>query len=322
MKKRVFITNNLPSTAYRSLAKKFKVTWNKTQLTEGQLIARVKPFNALLTTLADPVTARVIQAAPQLCCVANFAVGYNNIDLKAAQERRVWVTNTPDVLTEATADIAWALLLACARRVPEGEKMVRGGRFKGAHPLMLLGVDLYKKTLGIYGFGRIGKAVARRGRGWEMRVLYHQRHRESKAVERFLNATFVPFERLLKESDFLSVNSPLTPLTRHRFTAKEFKKMKRNSIFINTGRGPVHREKDLIQALERKWIHSAGLDVYEFEPRMDKRLLKLENCTLLPHIGSATVETRDKMALLAAQNIERVLTDCKPITPVFQLKQE
>lgn len=306
--------------AYQYLSRRFQVAWNKTQLTEKSLLARVKPFHALLTTLADPITLQVIQAAPSLRCVANFAVGYNNIDLKSAKSRGIWVTNTPDVLTEATADIAWALLLACARRIPEGERMVRTGKFKGAHPLTLLGVDLYQKTMGIYGFGRIGKGVARRGRGWDMKILYHQRHREKPVVERAFNATYVPFEKLLHDSDFLSVNSPLTPLTRHRFTKQEFRKMKKTAIFINTGRGPIHREKDLIQALQKKWIHSAGLDVYEFEPKIDTRLLRLENCTLLPHIGSATVDTRNKMALLAAKNIEMVLTGHKPQTPVFQLR--
>jgi glyoxylate reductase len=259
----------------------------------------------------------VLKAASQLRCVANCAVGYNNIDLKTAKERGIWVTNTPEVLTEATADIVWALILSCARRVPEGERMVRKGKFKGAHPLMLLGVDLFCKTLGVFGFGRIGKAVARRGRGWNMKVLYHQRKRESRQVERAYNARYVSFEKLLKFSDFLSVNSPLTLETRHRFKEKEFKQMKRTAVFINAGRGSIHLEKDLIKALKRKWIYSAGLDVYEFEPRIERELLKLQNCTLLPHLGSATVETRNKMALLASKNIELVLRNNKPKTPVF-----
>ncbi len=206
-------------------------------------------------------------AGPHLRCVANCAVGYNNIDLNKAEELGIWVTNTPEVLTEATADVAWALLLSCARRIPEGEKLVRGGKFEGAHPLMLLGVDLYGKTLGVYGFGRIGKAVARRGRGWNMKVLYHQRRRESRQVEKAYNARYVTFEKLLKYSDFLSVNSPLTSETRHRFTEKEFKRMKKTAIFINAGRGAIHRERDLIKALKRKWIHSAGLDVMNLSLR-------------------------------------------------------
>lgn len=319
MKKRVLITNHLPDAAYQSLRRRYEVTWNKGQLSEIQLVSRVKPYHALLTTLSDPITEKVLGAALNLLCVANYAVGFNNIDLKAAQKRGIWVTNTPDVLTEATADIAWALLLACARRLGEGEKLVRKGQFKGWHPRMLLGVDLVGKTLGIYGFGRIGKAVARRGRGWDMQILYHQRRRESPATEKLHHARYVPFGELLRKSDFLSVHAPLTHETRHRFTLREFRKMKPTSIFINTGRGPVHDEKDLAQALRQGVLYSAGLDVYEREPKIEKGLLGLSNCVLLPHLGSATVQTRDTMALLAAENIHRVLSGRKPKTPVFKL---
>jgi len=316
LKKTVLITNNLPAAAYQKLSRKFHVTWNQKQLTENQLASKAKNVHALLTTLADPVTRKVLSAAPRLQCVANYAVGYNNIDLQAAKEKGIWVTNTPNVLTEATADIAWALILACARRIPEGERLVRSGKFKGWHPLMLLGVDLTGKTLGLYGLGRIGQAVAMRGRGWGMKVLYHQRHRESRLVEKSLNAKFVPFEALLKKSDILSVNSPLTPETKGRFTLKEFKRMKPRSIFINTARGLIHDEKDLAEALKRGLIFSAGLDVYQFEPLVDPGLRRLNNCVLLPHLGSGTVETRNRMALLAAENIESVLLGRKPKTPV------
>lgn len=316
MKKRVLITNNLPIVAYRRLSKRFQVTWNKTQMTEAQLAAKIRPFHAVLTTLADRMTERVIRSAPKLRCIANYAVGYNNIDLKAARQHNIWVTNTPDVLTEATADIAWALILACARRVPEGEKMVRSGKFKGWGALMLLGFDLMGKTLGVYGFGRIGKAVAWRGRGWNMPVLYNQRHREPRSIERHYNARYVSFEDLLKKSDILSVNAPLTPETRYRFTKTEFSRMKPNSIFINASRGPIHNEQDLAMALNRNIIGSAGLDVYEFEPKVNSSLIKLSNCVLLPHLGSATVETRNVMAELAAENIELVLSGRKPRTSV------
>ena len=316
MKKRVFISNLIPSAAYQKLSKRFLVTWNKHQLTETQWESRIGPYHAVLTTLADPITAKVLNAAPHLKCVANFAVGFNNIDLVTAKANGVCVTNTPDVLTEATADLAWALILSCARRLPEGEKFLRTTGFKGWGPLFLLGQDLAGKTLGIYGFGRIGKAVAQRGRGWNMPVLYHQRHRESPSVEKRYNACYVSFETLLRQSDILSVNSPLTTETRHRFTSKEFKQMKPNAIFINASRGPIHREADLVKALKAKTITSAGLDVYEFEPKINKCLLKLPNCTLLPHLGSATLETRTKMALLAAENIELVLSGRQPKTSV------
>jgi glyoxylate reductase len=317
LKKRVLITSPIPSSAYRALSRRYHVTWNKKPLGETRLAARVRPYHALLTTLADPITRKVLQAAPLLQCVANFAVGYNNIDLQAAKEKGIWVTNTPEVLTEATADIAWALLLSCARRIPEGERMVRAGKFKGWHPLMLLGQDLTGKTLGIYGFGRIGQSVARRGRGWNMKVLYHQRHPVSRSVEQGLQARYASFQQLLQRSDFISVNAPLTTQTRHRFGTREFLKMKRSAIFINTARGAIHDEKALAHALQKGIIHSAGLDVYEFEPRIHPQLTRLENCTLLPHLGSATVETRDQMALLAAENIHLVLSGRKPKTPVF-----
>lgn len=319
MRKRVLITNEIPETAYLFLKRKYSVTWNRRQLSEVRLAAKARPFHALLTTLADPVTEKVLNAAPKLQCVANFAVGFNNIDLKAAKARGIWVTNTPDVLTEATADIVWTLLLACARRVPEGEKLIQSGKFKGWHPLMLLGVDLVGKTLGIYGFGRIGKAVARRGRGWDMKVLYHQRHKEKPSVERRYNARYVTLETLLKQSDFLSLNSPLTPETRRQFTLREFKKMKSTAILVNTARGQLLDERDLVLALRTGIIHSAGLDVYEHEPKVEPGLLRLPNCTLLPHLGSATVETRNAMALLVAENIDRVLSGRKPKTPVFSL---
>jgi glyoxylate reductase len=316
VKKRVLITNRLPEIAYQKLSKRFEVTWNKKQLTEAQLIQKIKPFNAVLSNLADPFTHKVLKAAIHLECVSNFAVGYNNIDLKAAKDLGIWVTNTPDVLTEATADLAWTLILSAARRLPEGERLVRAQGLKGWKPFSLLGTDLAGKTLGIYGFGRIGKAVAYRGKGWNMPVLYHQRHRESASVERRYNAKYVPFEILLKRSDILSVNCPLTPETKGRFTSKEFKLMKHNSIFINTSRGLVHNEKDLAQALKTKTIANAGLDVYQFEPKVNPVLLKLDNCTLLPHVGSATVQTRNAMALLAVDNIERILSGRQPKTPV------
>jgi glyoxylate reductase len=318
MKKRVLITNVIPEVAYIRLSHRFQVTWNKHPLTEAQLAVKIRPFHAVLTTLADPMTAQVLNSAPNLKCVANFAVGYNNIDLVTAKSLGIWVTNTPDVLTEATADIAWSLILACARRVPEGERLIRTTGFKGWGAMFLLGQDLVGKTLGVYGFGRIGKAVARRGKGWNMPVLYHQRHRESRLVEKRYNAKYVSFQVLLKHSDVLSVNAPLTPETKHRFTLKEFKQMKPKSIFINASRGLIHKEVDLVKALKEKTIASAGLDVYEFEPKINKDLIKLNNCVLLPHLGSATLETRTKMADLAAENIELVLLGRRPKTPVIK----
>ncbi len=193
MRKRVFITNEVSVIAFQYLSRRFNVTCNKKQFNESQLKAKVRPFHGLLTTLADPVSKSVLLAAPLLKYIANFAVGYNNIDIQTAKERGIWITNTLGILTEAMADIAWALLLACARRLPEGERMVRAGKFKGWHPLKLLGLDVPGKTLGLFGFGRIGQAVARRGRGWGMKVLYHQRKRVFRSIEKQLNAKFSSF---------------------------------------------------------------------------------------------------------------------------------
>jgi glyoxylate reductase len=315
-KPKVLITVDLPKVAYDYLQKRFAVTWNKPQLTHDQLVKKVAPFQAVLATIADKVDETIFAAASQLRVVANMAVGFNNIDLQAARQRGVVVTNTPDVLTDATADLTWALLLASARRLPEGERLLQSGLFKGVHPLMLLGLDLKGKTLGIYGCGRIGQAVAKRARGWDMPVLYHNRKRLKPQTERKLNAKYASFEQLLQRSDFLCVTAPLTDETRGRFTLKEFKKMKRTAIFINTGRGPIHREADLAKALEKRFIQYAGLDVYENEPKVDPQILKSDRVTLLPHLGSATVDTRNAMAMLAAKNIERVLNGDKPITPV------
>jgi len=316
MKPTVLITYEIPQVAYAFLRRRYSVTWNKKKLTEDQLTRKIGPYQGLLTTLADPLTSRVLRAGRALKVVANFAVGFNNIDLAAARELGIRVTNTPEVLTDATADLTWALLLSCARRIPEGERLVRSGKFKGTHPLMLLGLDLRGKTLGIYGCGRIGQAVARRSRGWDMKVIYHNRRRLDPRLERPLGARFVPFDRLVQESDFLVVTAPLTPETRGRFTYRDFKRMKPTAVFINTGRGPIHIEKDLARALGEGIPFYAGLDVYEKEPQVDPRLLRSDRVTLLPHIGSATVQTRDTMALLAARNIDLVLNGKEPLTPV------
>lgn len=315
-KPNVLITIDMPRIAYDKLSGRFNVTWNKPQLDGEQLLKKVKRYDALLTTLGDQVTDAVMAAAPRLKIVSNMAVGFNNIDLVAARKRGIVVTNTPDVLTDATADLAWALLMASARRLPEGERLALSGKFHGVHSLMLLGVDLKGKTLGIYGCGRIGQAVARRSLGWDMKVIYHNRHTLPKKTEKALNARWVPFGKLLKDSDFLCVVAPLTPETRGRFTLREFKQMKLRSVFVNIGRGPIHNEKDLATALRKGWIGYAGLDVYEHEPKIERELLRSNKVTLLPHIGSATVETRDAMASLAADNILRVLSGRKPLTPV------
>jgi len=316
MKKQVLILGDIHPDAYRLLRRRFKTRWLKGTPSRSRVERELKTCQGALILIGYRMSREVFRGSPFLECVANFGVGYDNIDVQAARERGIVVTNTPEILTDATADIAWALILACARRIPEGERMVRKGRFKGWHPTMLLGVDLKGATLGLYGFGRIGQAVARRAAGWDMKVLYHQRHRAPRAVERATGARRCSFLRLLASSDVLSVHAPLTPETRGRFGEREFRRMKRSAVFVNTGRGPIHDEKALARALEEGRLFSAGLDVYEKEPEVYPRLRRLENCVLLPHLGSGTVETRRKMAVLAARNLERVLTGRRALTPV------
>ncbi|MBU2552572.1 MAG: D-glycerate dehydrogenase [Proteobacteria bacterium] len=271
-------------------------------LTDEELLTEALEAEVLVTVLGNRIDARVLAARPKLRLVANFAVGVNNIDLDAARSRGVIVTNTPGVLTEATADLAMALLLASARRLVEGDRLVRRtGRAPWA-PEFHLGFDLTGKVLGIFGLGRIGAAVARRAAPFGLRTIYHNR-RPAPALEAELGARYASFETLLSESDFLSINAPLTEETRHCFGRPEFQAMKETAIIINTGRGPIINESDLAEALETGLIAGAGLDVYEFEPRVAPRLLNLENVVLAPHIGSATREVRNRMGHLVADNV-------------------
>lgn len=258
----------------------------------AELLARVAPCDGLIVMGADRVDAELFNVAPKLKAVSCFAVGYDNVDLAGATQRRIIVTNTPDVLTDACADLTWALLLAVARRVVEGDGFARAGHWRGWAPLQLLGVELAGKTLGIVGAGRIGAAVAKRAVGFSMRVLSVS-SRSSRQ----------DFEALLRQSDFVSVHVPLTPRTRHLFGEAEFRAMKPTAYFINLSRGAVHDEAVLVRALREGWIAGAGLDVYEHEPQVHADLPGMSNVVLLPHLGSATVETRRRMAVLAAENL-------------------
>ena len=284
--------------------------------TRDELLAEAKDAAGLVTLLSDPVDDALLARLPALKVVANYAVGYDNIDVRAAAARGIWVTNTPDVLTDATADLAITLLLAVARRVREGERMVREGRFHGWGPTMLLGKDLAGGTIGIFGFGRIGQATARRARGFGMKVIYAQRSRAPEAVERELGAEKVPFAELLERSDAISIHCPLTPETRHAFGRAEFARMKRGAILVNTGRGPVVDEAALFEALESGHLFGAGLDVYEREPTVHPGLLRRDDVVLLPHLGSAGADTRRVMAELALGDVARVLQGDRPRHPV------
>src|SRR5579862_1871344 len=258
------------------------------------------------------ISKEIIDAAPRLRVVSNIAVGYDNIDVEACNRRHILVTNTPDVLTEATADLAFALILAVARRVVEGDRYVRSGHWKRWQWNCLWGTELHGKTLGLYGFGRIAQATARRARGFSMQVLYYARHRVSATIENEFAAEFVDRETLLSKSDFLSLHVPLTPETHHAIGATELALMKPSAFVINAARGPVVDEEALVQALEAGRLAGAGLDVFENEPKVHPALVSLDNVTLLPHVGSATAETRLRMAMLASENLLAALRGDRP----------
>ena len=285
-------------------------------LPKAELIARLKDKEGLVCQITDTIDAEVLGAAARLKVVANVAVGYNNIDVAAAHRRGIVVTNTPDVLTDTTADFAWALLMATARRVVEADGYVRAGKWHRWEFLRLLGGDVHAKTLGVIGFGRIGRAVARRALGFDMRVLYCDTVRADLATEAELRATFVDKAVLLRESDFVSLHSVLTPETRHLIDAEALRAMKPSAYLINAARGPIVDEAALVRALTERWIAGAGLDVFEAEPTVHPGLLGLDNVVLAPHIASASEATRHKMATLAVENCLAVLDGRPPLTPV------
>ncbi|MBI4589837.1 MAG: D-glycerate dehydrogenase [Candidatus Rokubacteria bacterium] len=285
-------------------------------LPKSELAARLGDKDGMVCLITDTIDAQTLAGAPRLRVIANVAVGYNNIDVAAATARGIVVTNTPDVLTETTADFAWALLMATARRVVEGDRYVRAGKFTRWEWDLLWGADVHGKTLGILGFGRIGRAMARRARGFAVRVLYHDALRADLAAERDLAATFVDKATLLKESDFVTLHTPLLPETHHLIGADELKMMKRTAYLINAARGPIVNEAQLVQALKDGWIAGAGLDVYEEEPKIHPGLFSLPSVVLAPHIASASYETRGKMATLAVENCLAVLEGKMPPTPV------
>jgi len=283
-----------------------------------EILAGIVDAEGLLCLLGDRIDEEVLRAGRSLRIVANIAVGYENVDVGAARQLGITVTNTPDVLTEATADMTFALLLAAARRIPEADASVRAGRFPAWRlDQPLLGLDVHGKTLGILGMGRIGSAVARRGRlGFGMRVLYHSRTRREE-LEREIGAELVSFERLLEESDFLCVHVPGTDATRHLIDADALARMKPSAVLVNAARGPVVDEEALADALGAGTIAGAGLDVFEREPEVHPKLLALsERVVLAPHLGSATRDTRHAMVRLAVDNVLAVLAGQNPITPV------
>lgn len=302
---RVLQTDSLPFDT-RSFFKKYNidVTVYENGISYETLLNVVENYDGLICLLSDRIDKNVLKKAKNLKIISNYAVGYDNIDIDYARKNGIYVTNTPDVLTESTADIVFSLILSVSRRIVEADSFVREKKFKGWKPDLLLGVELYQKVLGIYGFGRIGKAVAKRAKGFGMDVIYNS-HREEKNEY----ASYVDFDTLITESDFISINTPLNESTRYKFDLEIFKKMKKNVIIVNTARGKIIREKDLVFALKNNLIKGAGLDVYENEPLVEEELLSMNNVVLLPHIGSATVETREKMAEICTKSVVEVLIE-------------
>ena len=318
MAKRVFISSTLPREAVGLIPRDFTLDYNNSEvpLSKAELVSRLKGKDGLICHIISTIDEEVLASAPTLKVVANVAVGYNNIDVAAARRRGVIVTNTPDVLTETTADFAWTLLMATARRVVEADHYARSGRWTAWKWDLLWGADVHGKTLGIVGFGRIGRAVARRALGFNMRVLYHDAVRADAAVERELSATATDLETLLREADFVTLHTNLTPETRHLIGERTLRLMRKSAIVVNAARGPIVDEAALAQALREGWIAGAGLDVFEEEPRIHPDLLPLQNVVLAPHIASASRDTRIAMATLAVRNCVAVLEGKAPITPV------
>ena len=301
---RIFITRRIPDIGIQILKKNHNVSINPSNkvITKKELLKGIKGKDALLCLLTDPVDREVILSDPKLKVIANYAVGYDNIDVKTATEKNIAVCNTPDVLTNTTAELAWALLFSVSRRIIEADKFTRDGKFDGWAPLLMLGQDVSNKTLGVIGAGRIGTAFALKSKGFDIKILFKS-NRSNEILESELNAKKVNLDYLLKNSDFISLHVPLNKSTYHMIGEKELQMMKKTAILINTSRGSVIDEKALIAALEKKWIFGAGLDVYENEPKITNKLKKLDNVVILPHIGSASSDTRNKMAIMSAENI-------------------
>ena len=311
---KVLVPKRLFPEAIEYLRERVELDYNGTDknLSAAELLERLQDKDGIVSMLTNRFTPEVMDTLPGLKVISNVAVGFDNINIPAATERRIIVTNTPDVLTETTADFAFALMMSAARRVSEGERVLRAGKWDKWGIDLFCGQDIHHATLGILGLGRIGKALARRAQGFQMRVQYYDPLRASAAVEQELNVGFVDFDELFRTSDFVSVHVPLLPETKRLVGAEQFKLMKKTAVFVNTSRGPVVDEAALAEALEEGQIAVAGLDVYEREPVVEPRLLELENAVLTPHIASASFNTRRAMCLLAAENVVTALAGKRP----------
>ncbi|WP_181349528.1 D-glycerate dehydrogenase [Thalassobacillus sp. CUG 92003] len=315
----IYITRKLPESVVQPFKSEYDIhmwPYSDQPVDRETLLHEAAKADALLTMLTDRVDEALLNAASELTIVANLAVGYDNVDVASAKARGIHITNTPDVLTDTTADLTFALLMATARKLTQAEQFIKDGEWDNWSPLLMAGTDVHHKTLGIVGMGRIGEAVAQRAQGFDMEVIYHNRSRKSETEEK-LGVTYSSFESLLQQSDFVVCLAPLTSETTHLFNEAAFQQMKQEAIFINTSRGKIVDGEALYQALVSGEIKAAGLDVFEEEPiNSDHPLLNLDQTVCLPHIGSASTETRIAMMELCLDNITRVLQGEDPITPV------
>ncbi|PEJ39251.1 MULTISPECIES: 2-hydroxyacid dehydrogenase family protein [Bacillus] len=315
---KILVAGNIPEIGLQLLQNHEIEMYDKEELISTEELAkRVKDKDALLSLLSTKVTKEVIDAASNLKIIANYGAGYDNIVYKYAAEKGVVVTNTPKVSTEATAELTFAILLAAARRIPEGDTLCRTVGFNGWAPLFFLGREVYGKTIGIIGLGEIGKAVAKRAKAFGMNVMYTGPNRKYE-TESEIEATYVTLEELLQTADFITINCAYNPSLHHMINEEQFKMMKKTAYIINAARGPIMNELALAHALETNEIEGAALDVFEFEPKITERLKGLKNVVLTPHVGNATFETRDAMAEMAVRNILAVLEGEEPLTPVNQ----
>jgi glyoxylate reductase len=312
-KMKVFITKKIPQEGIELLKNnniEVEVRDKKTIISDKEMIFALQNFDGIISMLSDNLSADILKHTTKTKIIANYAVGYNNIDVDFARKMNITVTNTPNVLTNATAELACALTLATGRRIVEADKYLRKGKFKGWGPLLMVGEGLDSKTVGIIGMGRIGQAYAKMISGFNAKIIYFSRSEKQVEYER------VSFDTLIEKSDVISLHLPLLKETRHLITKKEFLKMKKGVVFVNTARGPIVKEEDLVFALKQGIVSCAGLDVFEFEPEVTKELKEMDNVVLLPHIGSATKKARGDMARLAADNILNVLRGNPAVTEV------
>jgi len=303
MKPIVTVTNIFPQVALDKLSSECDLKINRTSLTKEELKQKVSGSDAVISYLTDRIDQDIIDRGTKLKIIANYGAGFNNIDVTYASERGIWVTNTPNVLHETTADLTWAMILGTARRIIPADRYTRESKFQGWSAQLFLGGDVYEKTLGIIGLGEIGRSVARRAIGFNMRTLYYQRNRLPKEEEKKLNVEYATFEKILRESDFLTLHVPLTEETEYMIGNDEITLMKKTAYLIHTARGKVIDDYALVAALREDRLAGAALDVYEDEPELTEGMKELDNLMILPHIGSASFETRDRMALLVADNI-------------------